>query len=434
MDRVSLIENLTFNVKYGRGHKFLYEDFVKLVYSIGTNHNLSNDEIIYLDELISTLLSEAEQYSSGYPYYPLWATRCMDCAAMLAIYLPTTSAYKEKLFQRIYRDIHSFLLSPILKEFIHTQSYKVYRDEIIKSPQMLCKVASNCFYLSDEGRRPRDLMEEKAVHVIFEEGYNLANLYLQKTADMSRFPDWFSHMSFTKIANIVKQLDLNISSKGHESILNCLKDTMNKQRVLLQTWYDNDYEGFVKYWGVDMATTIIESLNGSQFLQAEEKVYIVAENGYIKGLYSNSSDLPDECKHNYQNYAIPIHNGILILPQTINDTPIYGVMDFWCMGSMRWETASSKVRVMIVPGTYRFIGQKNFSYYETLETLYLPKNIELREFAFAYCPNLTKVYIGVEQGEEHLARKIDKEQARSLFHKILGIFDGCNESLQFYVQ
>lgn len=165
----------------------------------------------------------------------------------------------------------------------------------------------------------------------------------------------------------------------------------------------------------------------------DEICYTDIENGCIKGFYVNPLEMPPQYIWTYQNYAVPIQNGVIKLPSKINEHIINGVMDFWCMGSMKWETGSSKVRVMIIPDTFHFIGQKNFVHYASLETLYLPQNIELREFAFAYCPSLTKVYIGIQPGEEHLAHTIDKEEAMSLFHKRWGIFDGCNKSLQFYV-
>ena len=288
MNRVDFINKLIFQVQFRIGNQLLYKDFTQLTQSIEQDSTLSREETVCLEELINVLLTETERYSSstsGYLYYPLWSAGCLDCATILVNYLPDTFDSKNEISQKIHNFTQQFLLSPLLLEFFRTQTYKSFRNNVLENEsELLWKVASNCFYLSDEGRRPRDNEEEFILYSIFLEGYELANAYFRKTMDASHFPDWFSRLSPLKIATLSDVVASNRQLRGNDSLLHYLDDTLDKQLVLLKTWLETDTAGFVEYWGVKKMESLLELVDDTHFFYALNKICLLKNNPQVKEL------------------------------------------------------------------------------------------------------------------------------------------------------
>lgn len=137
-----------------------------------------------------------------------------------------------------------------------------------------------------------------------------------------------------------------------------------------------------------MANNLKHLLYNSEDKQLSHKYYyVVFEYDKICGIFCNEN----EC--NGKQYEIfNAENEVLSLPTHFHGRKIIGVKDFWCMGGQRFKTP--KIRGLIVHSSYHYIGQKNFSQYKSLEFVYLPQTVRLRSFAFAYCTNLKKNFVG----------------------------------------
>ena len=134
--------------------------------------------------------------------------------------------------------------------------------------------------------------------------------------------------------------------------------------------------------------------------------------------------------------VLQAENDVLILPTHIQDRMIMGVKDFWSMGGQKSKTHS--IRGLIVPDSYHYIGQKNFSQYPNLEFVYLPDNVRLGSFAFAYCPKLEKVFVGSPNNvrQWHQASLSPESIYKGdLFHdyRTHGLFERCHPNMHFYI-
>lgn len=158
--------------------------------------------------------------------------------------------------------------------------------------------------------------------------------------------------------------------------------------------------------------------------------YVEVENDEICGVYVNEQD----CRSD--NYVgVYAANGVLNLPTHFHGKRIRGVKDFWCMGGGGNRKETPKLKGLVIPETYEYIGQKDFSQYHSLEFLYLPNNVCLRSFAFAYCECLQKVYVGVP--DETKQWSMTQLKAQDIYKdkwgaKVSGVFVDCHPNLKFF--
>ena len=165
------------------------------------------------------------------------------------------------------------------------------------------------------------------------------------------------------------------------------------------------------------------------------KYFIEVENDTICGIWVDEND----CRSD--NYiVVQAEENVLQLPVSFHGREIIGVKDFWCMGGQGKKTPS--IKGLIVPDSYSFIGQKNFSQYPYLSFVYLPRNVRLGDFAFAYCSQLKKVYVGSPEDERLWLQKTmapcsiyEQYQARPFLmtKQPHGIFDRCHPDFHFYI-
>lgn len=291
MERVKAINTLADKVNYKRGHNFLYDDFESLLISLEEDSILSKDEIWSIDWLVRNLLSEANLYSGNndYLYYPLWSVKCFDCAVRLFRYIPNEkNGHNVKEAESIAR---KFLSSPILLDFVCTESYRKYIEELSgNDPDLLWKVAENCFYVSDLGRRPRDLGTESKLYSVMMEGYNLANRYISKTKNMSHFPDWFAHLDIERISRMTA---CTVHTWYDEQILELLDKTLDMQISLLKTWLDGDAKAFLNHWSKEQIEAFLELTYDGLFYYMLDKMCSVGNCQKVKEMlefYSNDDE------------------------------------------------------------------------------------------------------------------------------------------------
>lgn len=289
------IQRLDNKVRNHHGHKFLYDDFQYLVYDLEKNSNLSKEEFMTLDELVATLLYESERYSSGFPYYPLWSVRCLDCASILMKFIPENFPSMNWNKQKKEEIINKFLSQPILLEFSRTQLFKAIVDDEVET---LWKMASRFFYLSDEGRRPKSEKEESVLYDMMLKGYRFADKYINMTQDASHFPEWFSHLSPFRINNIAEivynctQCELEWRNKKNDKVLQYLEETLDMQLSLLKIWLDYDVEGFVNYWG-ERVKDLLELVEDDVFYYFLNKMSMLGGNKYVNDVlkyYANDEE------------------------------------------------------------------------------------------------------------------------------------------------
>ncbi len=263
MERVKAINTLADKVSNKRGHNFLYDDFESLLISLEADSILSKDEIWSIDWLVRNLLSEANLYSgnNNYLYYPLWSVKCFDCAVRLFRYIP--DEYNGRNVKEAENIARKFLSSPILFDFICTESYRKYIEELIGNDHdLLWKVAENCFSVSNCGRRPRDLETESKLYSVMMEGYNLANTYIAKTKNMSHFPDWFAHLNIEYISRMTA---CTVYTRYDEQILELLDKTLDIQISLLKKWLEGDAKAFLNHWSKEQIKAFLELTDDGLF-------------------------------------------------------------------------------------------------------------------------------------------------------------------------
>lgn len=175
-------------------------------------------------------------------------------------------------------------------------------------------------------------------------------------------------------------------------------------------------------------TILANGLASSVF--GERVYYIEVDGDEICGIYVNEHD----CRSD--NYiAVKAEDGVLKLPTLFHGRSIRGIKDFWCMGGQRTKTPP--IKGLIIPESYWHIGKKNFSQYKYLEFVYLPRNVRLRSFAFAYCDQLKKVFVGVpdDYKEWHQTSSSPESIYQGDFFSEFqthGIFERCHPELHFY--
>lgn len=158
-----------------------------------------------------------------------------------------------------------------------------------------------------------------------------------------------------------------------------------------------------------------------------DKVYYIGVDGdEICGIYVNE----DDCRTD--NYIVAkTEDGVLKLPDHFRRRRIKGIKDFWCMGGQRTKTPP--IKGLIIPESYRYVGQKNFSQYKYLEFVYLPQNVCLRSFAFAYCDQLKKVFVGAPDDYKEWCQTYLSPEIIYKGDQTHGIFERCHPDLRFYL-
>lgn len=158
--------------------------------------------------------------------------------------------------------------------------------------------------------------------------------------------------------------------------------------------------------------------------------YAVIESDKISGVFCNESDCNEK-----QFMVLEAEDGVLTLPTYYRGRKIVGVKDFWCMGGQIFKTPT--IRGLIVPDSYHYIGQKNFSQYKNLEFVYLPQTVRLRSFAFAYCANLKKIFVGSPDNAKqwrHTSMHPDSIYKGDIFDiHPHGLFERCHPDLLCFV-
>lgn len=176
---------------------------------------------------------------------------------------------------------------------------------------------------------------------------------------------------------------------------------------------------------------IMEMLaNGLADAMSDDRTYYIeVARDEICGIYVNE----DDCRSD--NYiSVTAKDNTLKLPTHFHGIEIRGIKDFVCMGGLRTKTPP--IKGLIIPESYKYIGQKNFSKYNSLEFVFLPENVRLRSFAFAYCSNLRKVFVGSPENQRQWREASNSPNSiyKGDYHDINphGLFEKCHEDLYFY--
>lgn len=150
----------------------------------------------------------------------------------------------------------------------------------------------------------------------------------------------------------------------------------------------------------EVLAMLANELSGSHY--NDITCYAEFEGQSLCGLYANEED----CRSD--NYvAVRTRKGLLTLPSNFHGVPITKVKDFLLMINSG-RKKSPAIKGLVIPESYEYIGEKDFSGYKSLEVLYLPQNVMLSSWAFAYCEKLSKVYVGVPD-KNILWEKSDKK-------------------------
>lgn len=267
------------------GHKFLYKDFCELVAKLDKKGVLSDDEVSSLDELVKSLLCESEEYSLGFPYhpyYPLWSTRCLECAAILIEYIPMGYAQREERIEKKSELMNAFVSHTILSEFVRTELYKKYVEYAVGNNQeILWKLALNCYQISSDGRRPRDPEEELKLFDMMAEGYQLSINYIELSGDYSPFPKWFSVLSPMRTMDLLDESTdyyEHTKRRWFDKVVKCFEKTLDLQLSLLGTWLDGDANGFVEFWGDEKIEELLELVDDDTFHDVLRRLSLLKDN------------------------------------------------------------------------------------------------------------------------------------------------------------
>lgn len=199
--------------------------------------------------------------------------------------------------------------------------------------------------------------------------------------------------------------------------------------------YNSIWPGYTTVEGLDSVRGGMHDDERILYERTEKSVktcyYVVIKGDEISGIFCNESDCNKK-----QFRALEAENGVLTLPTYFHGRMIKGVKDFWCMGGQLPKTPS--IRGLIVPESYQYIGKKNFSSYDSLEFVYLPQSVRLRSFAFAYCPNLRKVFAGSPDDTRpwrQTAMYPNCIYKGDFFgnYDLHGVFERCHPDLHFYI-
>lgn len=461
-DRLSTFKHRLCNKK---GHRFLYGDFDQLVDDLKLVSSLSQDTIDAIDSCVASLISEANIYQC----YPLWAIRCNLCATRLIDFLPNNSLYKTDIEKQqdsfADRFIWFFVLFPTFKE---------YCQRLLMRPERSNRVATICFEHSDYGRRPHNMRDEEVYYSLFKSGRNLAEDYINTTNNYKAFEEWFKVLDPLHLVQILEMIE--DCNREDDRVYSMIEDTLLQQLELLGKWLEGDTLSFIAFWKAKGTIDLLELVEDDVFFSVLQKLAKVESNADVRSViefYTNDEEAPirefakqllekydkgTTQSHNYYYIAferdeicgifcdendcrrerfvvLKAENDVLTLPTHIQGRIIIGVRDFWCMGGQRSKTPS--IRGLIVPETYQYIGQKNFSQYPNLEFVYLPDNVRLRSFAFAYCPQLEKVFVGspISERQWHQTSLSPESIYKGDFrdYRPHGLFERCHSNIHFYI-
>ncbi len=99
----------------------------------------------------------------------------------------------------------------------------------------------------------------------------------------------------------------------------------------------------------------------------------------------------EDCCKSDDYITITTKNDILSLPTEIHGSPVFGIEDFCIMGNNRLRE-SITINKMIIPSSYKTLGKKNFSRWNSLnEVVLYCEDSAMCEWNFAYCDNLKKI-------------------------------------------
>ena len=152
--------------------------------------------------------------------------------------------------------------------------------------------------------------------------------------------------------------------------------------------------------------------------QIMEKTYYIEyeeRNNCIK-LFRIHSD-EDDCNNNYDYLQVKEKDGKLVLPSLIQGKKVETIEDFRMMGGKDIIT----VREVIIPSSFRSLGNKNFSRWKNLEKIVLYcEGSAMREWNFAYCENL-KTVVCKNASIYDYCKRLPLDHSSQTY----GCFDGC---------
>ena len=124
---------------------------------------------------------------------------------------------------------------------------------------------------------------------------------------------------------------------------------------------------------------------------------------------------------------VSVVDGCLTLPSSYQGHLVVGIADFWMMGGNPYQLGEADVRQIIIPETYKRLGDKNFSGWKHLEsvTLYCNESA-MGEYNFAYCDRLGKVEC-MNPSIYSLCKSLPFKSFRAGY----GCFDGCLGQIDF---
>ncbi len=175
-----------------------------------------------------------------------------------------------------------FVTSSILCVFIRTNYYKKQIENAEKNNfELLADMALNCFKISSDGRRPREVEEEMALFDTMKEGYKLANQYVVVSSDFSFFPKWFSFLSPNRTFELVEEATdyyERTHRRWYDKTIRYFEDTLDMELSLLWKWLDGDVEGFVNYWRASGIENLLELVEDDVFYDVLRKLASLKNN------------------------------------------------------------------------------------------------------------------------------------------------------------
>jgi hypothetical protein len=456
---------LNHRIKNKKGHRFLYGDFDRLVEDMKQVVPLQQETLDAIESCVISLISEANIYQC----YQLWAIRCNQCASILVEFLPHNKVIKADIEKQqdtfADRFIWSFVLFPTFKD---------YCERLQMRPERACRVATLCFEHSDSGRRPHDMRDEDVFYSLFKCGHNLAEDYINTTNNYKAFEEWFKVLDPLHLEQILEMIE--DCGREDDRVYGMIEDTLLKQLELLGKWLEGDTLSFIDFWKSKRIIDLLELVEDDVFFSvlqtlakvesnaevrsviefytndeeahicefakqllgdynkradqlAKTRYYVALDGDEISGVYSEEKDCQGE-----DYLVIDAPDNVLSLPTQYKGILIRGVKDFSCMSGGHGEFPLLKG--LIVPESYYYIGKKNFSQHPNLELVYLPKNVRLRRFSFAYCVQLKRVFIGSPNDTRkwsQISMPPDSIYEGDLPFENHGIFERCHPDLHFFI-
>ncbi len=129
-------------------------------------------------------------------------------------------------------------------------------------------------------------------------------------------------------------------------------------------------------------------------------------------------------------HKLEVNDGILILPSVINGQPVVEIEDFIFMPFGKEGCLDSVVEKLVIPKTYRRLGDKNFSGWNNLRMVYLDcPSHALCQWNFAYCEHLTEVICS----NADIAEKCNGASSNSI-ESMYGCFDSIYNQIHVIVR